>query len=219
MQLEEILAQLQALANPDAVAGMTRFGINPSGTLGISIPDLRRLGRGLRDHDLAEQLWATGIHEARILAAYIEDPARVTPEQMDRWALDFDSWDIVDQVCSNLFDRTPYAVNKALEWSGRSEEFVKRAGFTLMAALAWHDKTAGDEVFLAFLPVIQREAIDGRNFVKKAVNWALRGIGKRNASLRPAAIQAARAIHQVDSSAARWIASDALRELEKRDEH
>jgi 3-methyladenine DNA glycosylase AlkD len=193
---------------------MARYGINPAQALGVSIPALRQMARGRCDHALAEALWQSGIHEARILAGMVDDSSQVSSEQMERWVLDFDSWDVCDQVISNLFDRTRDAVEKAHAWSQRPEEFVKRAGFVLMAALAVHDKKSGDEVFLDFLPVIQREATDGRNFVKKAVNWALRQIGKRNASLRAAAIETARQIRAIDSPTARWIAADALKELE-----
>jgi 3-methyladenine DNA glycosylase AlkD len=201
---------------------MARFGINPHNTLGISIPVLRKMagqvkrdlrGQDGRQHALAEELWGSSIHEARILAAFVDDPRRVTPEQMDRWAAGFDSWDVCDQVCCNLFDRTPFAWEKAVEWSGRDEEFVKRAGFALMAALAWHDKKAKDELFEPFLPIILREACDERNFVRKAVNWALRMIGKRSLTLNRRAIETARQIGELPSKAARWNAADALREL------
>jgi 3-methyladenine DNA glycosylase AlkD len=153
------------------------------------------------------------VHEARSLAALIDDPRQVTEEQMERWVADFDSWDVCDGCCGDLFDKTPFAHRKAVEWAGRDEEFVKRAGFALMAWLAVHDKKAPDEAFLAFLPVIARESGDGRNFVKKAVNWALRGIGKRNAALNAMAIQTAQEIQSMGSRPGRWIASDALREL------
>ena len=211
-----LIEQLKSMANPANVAGMARFGISSTLTLGVSIPALRQMARGRCDHALAQALWQSGIHEARILAALVENSSQVSSEQMERWVLDFDSWDVCDQVCSNLFDRMPEAVEKAHAWSQRPEEFVKRAGFVLMAALAVHDKKAGDEVFLNFLPVIQREATDGRNFVKKAVNWALRQIGKRNPALRAAAIETARQIRTIDSPAARWVAADALKELESR---
>jgi len=215
MECAEILARLRALANPDSVAGMARYGINPHNTLGVSIPALRRLAREAgRDHALAEDLWASGIHEARILAALVDRPQEVTPEQMERWAQDFDSWDVCDQVCSNLFDKTPWAYEKAVEWSGRDEEYVKRAGFALMAALAWHDRKAPDSALEVFLPIIACEAGDGRNYVKKAVNWALRQIGKRSRHLNALAIQTAREIGQQATRSARWIASDALRELQ-----
>jgi 3-methyladenine DNA glycosylase AlkD len=194
---------------------MARYGINPENTLGVSIPSLRAMAKRIgTDHALALDLWASGIHEARVLAGLVDDPALVTAAQLERWAKDFDSWDVCDGVCSNLFDRTPYAWDKAVAWSARSREFVKRAGFVLMAALAVHDKTAPDERFKNFLPLIEREAVDERNFVKKAVNWALRQIGKRNRALNRDAIAAAKRIRKVDSRSARWIAADALRELE-----
>lgn len=193
---------------------MARFGINPDRALGVRIPDLRTLAREIgTDHSLALRLWRTGVHEARILAGMIDDPARVTERQMESWARSFDSWDICDQVCMNLFDKTPLAWSKAAEWAGRDEEFVKRAGFALMACLAVHDKGAGDGAFRRFLPSIEREAGDDRNFVKKAVNWALRQIGKRNGRLRRDALRAARRLAENESRAARWVGRDALREL------
>lgn len=163
--------------------------------------------------DAALKLWKSGIHEARLLAGLVDNPQQVTEDQMEGWVKDFNSWDICDQVCSNLFDRTSFAYGKVLEWTSRDEEYVKRAGYALMAVLAVHDKKAGDEVFLAFLPIIKAGATDERNFVKKAVNWALRQIGKRNANLNKVAIKVAEEIHSIDSKSARWIASDALREL------
>ena len=211
---EEILTLLKSQANPENVAGMSRFGINPHNTLGVSIPTLRQIARQAgKNHALAEELWASGVHEARLLAAFIENPRAVSEEQMERWASDFDSWDVCDQVCSNLFDRTPFAFQKAQEWSSRSEEFTKRAGFVLMACLAVHAKKARDEEFETFFPLILQEAADERNFVKKAVNWALRGVGKRNDNLNRKAIQTALAMQKIDSKSARWIAADALREL------
>lgn len=215
MDERAVLERLKALANPEAVAGMARFGINPTNTYGIAIPTLRALAKQIgRDHGLALRLWESGVHEARILASMIDDPKAVTEAQMEAWVRDFDSWDVCDQVCGNLFDRMPFACDKAVAWSAREEEFVRRAGFALMAWLAFHDKRAPDSVFEAFLPVIQRHAADGRNFVKKAVNWALRQIGKRNLALNRKAIETARMIQQIDSKAARWVAADALRELE-----
>ena len=165
------------------------------------------------DHKLAQLLWASGIHEARILAGLVDEPALVTERQLERWALDFDSWDVCDLACSNLFDRTPWAYRKAHEWSAREETFVKRAGFVLMAALSVHDKTAPDIAFTQFFPLIRREAGDDRNFVKKAVNWALRQIGKRNLALNRAAVKVAQNIQRQNTRSARWIAADALREL------
>ena len=211
---EEIIRYLESLANPDNVAGMARYGISSKNTLGVSMPALREIAKGRgKDHSLALALWESEIHEARILAAMVDNPKLVSAEQMEEWVLEFDSWDVCDQVCSNLFDRTPLAAAKAVEWSGQEQEFVKRAGFVLMACLAVHDKKAGDELFETFLPVIRRESGDERNFVKKAVNWALRQIGKRNGYLNQQAIQTAEEIARLDSRAARWVAADALREL------
>jgi 3-methyladenine DNA glycosylase AlkD len=212
-QARELLAQLQALANAENVAGMARYGINPHQTLGVSIYELRRIAKTVEpNHALAEELWATGIHEARILASYIERPEWVSEEQMERWARDFDSWDVCDQVCG-LFEETSYAYAKAIEWSGRPEPFVKRAAFAIMAGLAVHDKQASDAQLAQFFPVILRQATDERNYVKKAVNWALRNLGKRNANLNRLAIETAQRIQQIDDRTARWIAADALREL------
>lgn len=214
MNVTLVIRRLKTLANPANVAGMARYGISPEGTLGVNIPTLRTMAKDIgTDHKLAQDLWKSGIHEARLLAGFVDDPARVTGKQMERWARDIDSWDVCDMVCSNLFDQTPFACKKAVEWTRRRETFVKRAGFVLMAALSVHDKQAGDNVFLGFLPIIKREAMDERNFVKKAVNWALRQIGKRNKRLNVAAIRMAKEIQKLDSRSARWIAADALREL------
>ena len=214
LNADQIIVQLKSQADPAAVEGMVRYGINPENTLGISIPTLRAMAREIgKDHQLAEELWAPVIHEARILASIIDDPHQVTEEQMERWVADFDSWDVCDQVCSNLFDRTTFAYQKAIEWSSGEAEFIKRAGFAMMAALAVHDKRAGDERFEPFFPIIVRQATDERNYVKKAVNWALRNIGKRNRHLNTRTIEIARKIEQIDSQVARWIANDALKEL------
>ncbi len=214
MNASEIIERIKSLANPKNVAGMARFGINPANTYGVSIPVLRKMARETgRDHALALELWASGIHEARLLACFIDRPDMVTGEQMEGWVKDFDSWDICDQCCSNLFDRTPVAHEKAVAWCEREEEFVRRAGFVLMACLAVHDKEADDRAFIEFLPLMKKYATDERNFVKKAVNWALRQIGKRNINLNKAAIAAAEDIKQTDSKSARWIAGDAIREL------
>ena len=181
---------------------------------GSSVPHLRAMARRIgRDHGIAQELWDSGVHEARLLATMVDDPASVTKRQMESWARTFDSWDLVDGACSNLFRRTPHAWDKAVQWSERDEEYVKRAGFALMAALAVHDKDAPDERFTDLLPVIEREAGDQRNFVRKAVNWALRQIGKRNAALNLAAIDTAVRIHANGPRQARWVATDALREL------
>jgi 3-methyladenine DNA glycosylase AlkD len=212
--VNEIIEQLKSQANPANVAGMARFGISPVNTLGIPIPILRNIGRKLgRNHDLALQLWDSGIHEARILATLVDQPALVTEEQMEKWTVEFDSWDICDQCCSNLYSHTPWAYQKALEWSSRPEEFVKRAGFVMMAVLAVHDKKPGNEKLIQFFSAIITGATDKRNFVKKAVNWAIRQIGKRNMELNKKAVALSEEIQQLDSPTARWIAVDALREL------
>ncbi len=214
LEVEDLVRELRKMGNPKAVEGMARFGIKGSKLFGVSVPNLRMLARKAgKSHRLAGDLWKTGIHEARLLASMVDDPRQVTEEQMESWVIDFDSWDLVDQSCGNLFVKTPLAVGKALEWSKREKEYEKRAGFSLMAMLAVHDKTVGDETFLRFLPAIVREASDDRNFVRKAVNWALRQIGKRNSALNRAAIETAEKIGRMDSSAAKWIASDAVREL------
>ncbi len=214
MDLNDVLTELHSQASDENVAGMARYGINPDRTLGITIPALRAMAKRIGvDHGLALELWSSGIHDARTLAGMIDDPAQVTSEQMDLWASEFDSWDVCDQVCGNLFDRTPFAFDKVREWSGRDEEFVRRAAFALLAALSVHDKRATDEAFIDCFPLIVAASTDERNFVKKAVNWALRQIGKRNTTLNAHAIELARQIQGIDSKAARWIASDALREL------
>ncbi|MEJ2046952.1 MAG: DNA alkylation repair protein [Dehalococcoidia bacterium] len=214
MQYNEVIQRLKSHSHPEAVKGMARFGINPENTYGVSIPNLRRIAKEAgKDHALAQELWASGIHEAKILASMVDEPKAVTEEQLEAWVKDFDSWDVCDQVCMNLFDRVPLAWQKVGDWSQREEEFVKRAAYTLIACLAWHDKEAGDEKFVALLPVIVKGSTDERNFVKKAVNWALRHIGKRNSSLNKVAIKTAEEIKGIDSRAARWIAADALREL------
>jgi len=214
MQSDEVLRLLKSLSNPEAVAGMARFGIDTKNAYGVPVPALRKTAKKIgRDHALALRLWSSGVHEARILASMIDDPKMVTEEQMENWVQDFDSWDVCDQCCSNLFDKTRFAHKKAVEWSERKEEYVKRAGFVLMATLAVHDKGAGDTEFRKFLAIIKREATDDRNFVKKATNWALRQIGKRNPNLNKKAIEISEEIQKMDSRSAKWIASNALREL------
>ena len=214
MQYDDILDRLKILSDPEAVAGMARFGISAENTYGISIPNLRKIARetGI-DHVLARQLWEPGIHEARILASMIDSPEMVTEEQMERWVADFNSWDVCDQCCMNLFEKTRFAYQKAVEWSSNDTEFIKRAGFVLMARLAVSDKKAEDRQFEDFFPMIKREASDSRNFVKKAVNWALRQIGKRNVNLNGRAIEVAEEVQKIDSGSAKWVASDAIREL------
>ncbi len=225
---DEILAELHGLARPENVAGMARYGINPQGTLGVSVPAQRTLAseakRRLKGeaggaqvrHDAAALLWASGIHEARVTAGFLDEPSLVTREQIEAWAAVFDSWDVCDQVTTNLFDRTEFAWELAPEFSAREETFVRRCGFVLMAGLAVHDKDpARDEMLASFLPLVERGADDDRNFVKKAVNWALRQIGKRSSALNEAAVSTAERIlaEQAESPAARWVARDALREL------
>jgi len=214
---DEIIEHLKSLANPDDVEGMSKFGVGGEKTLGIRIPVLRKLAKAHRnDHQLASALWASGIHEARILASMVDDPEQVTEAQMDAWVSDFDSWDVCDQVCMNLFDKHPLAYQKAVEWSQREEEFVKRAGFAMMAVLAWHDKTANTEDFEPFFERIQDGAQDDRNFVKKAVNWALRQIAKQGPELAQRCVQLAEELAESESKSARWVGKDALREFEKK---
>ena len=193
---------------------MARFGIHASKVYGVSLPELKRLARQIgKDHLLAQKLWPSGAHEARLLACFIEDPAAVTTRQMDRWVRDFDNWAVCDGCCLHLFAKVPLAQRRVVAWCVRRREFEKRAGFSMMAVLAVHDKNARDSLFLQWLRLIKDASIDERNFVKKAVNWALRQIGKRNLRLNRAAIQTAKAIQKLDSKSARWIAADALREL------
>src|SRR5262245_26092385 len=214
MQFDEVIERLRAAGNREAVAGMARFGIQTGQAYGVSAPALHKLAREIgKDHELAAQLWSSGVHEGRLLAALVDDPKQVTEAQMEEWVAAFDSWDVCDNCCGSLFDKTPFAYRKAVEWSAREEEYVKRASFALMAYLAVHDKKAADEPFLSFLPIIERESVDGRNYVKKAVNWALRQIGKRNRDLNRAAIDVAERIKANNPRGAQWVATDALREL------
>ena len=212
---KELLKILHSKANSKNVEGMAKFGITSTNRLGISVPNMRKIAKqNGNDHSVAMELWDTGIPEAQIVAALIAEPDKLTEKQMENWVKDFNSWDVCDQVCMNLFDKTPLAWKKIYDWSEREEEFVKRAAFSLIACIAWHDKTLPDEKLIELFPLIKREATDERNFVKKAVNWALRHIGKKNKTLNKAAINLAKEIKQIDSKSARWIASDAIRELE-----
>jgi 3-methyladenine DNA glycosylase AlkD len=209
-----IIKELKSLRNSENIEGMARYGLNSPTTLGICMPDLMRIAKGIgKDHELAQRLWDSGIYEARILSFMIDEWRLVTEEQMDRWAKDFDNWGIVDGCCGHLFSRTPFAYKKALEWSRRNEEFVKRAGYSMIAALTVHDKKADDKKMMRFLPLIVKGSTDERKYVFKSVNWALRQIGKRNQALNKKAIETAERIKKLDSKSARWIASDALREL------
>jgi 3-methyladenine DNA glycosylase AlkD len=218
MTAAEVLKKLKNLGCAENVAGMERFGIISTNSFGITAPVLKQFAREVKNqaadrHLLALELWETGNYEARAVAFLIDDRKRVTPEQMENWAADFDNWATVDGACSYLFCRTPYAYEKAFEWSEREEEFVKRAAFSLIAYLAVHDKKADDEKIAAFLPLLEKHSDDDRNFVRKAVNWALRQIGKRSLYLHPLAIATAERIKLQNTKPARWIASDALREL------
>ncbi len=211
---DRVLGDLRQVADQSRLAGMARVGINVTRALGVSIPQCRTLARRHRnEHELAIGLWASEIHEARIVASMVDDPEIVDRDQMESWVLDFDSWDLCDQVCGNLFDRTPIAGVAARDWVERDAEFVKRAGFVLIAERAHRDRDSPDDVWLAWLPVIRQGAVDERNYVKKSVNWALREIGKRNEALRASAIEEAERLVASASRSARWIGRDALREL------
>jgi 3-methyladenine DNA glycosylase AlkD len=211
----DVMDKLQEKAERGRLEGMAKYGIKVEGRLGVSVPDMRELAKEMgKDHKLALELWKAGIAEAKIVAGMVGEPDKLTEEQMEDWVKDINSWDVCDQVCMNLFEKNQLAWKKIVDWSEREEEFVRRTAFSLIACLAWHDKKASDEKFMELLPVITRGATDERNFVKKAVNWALRNIGKRNLNLNQAAINAAKEIQRLDSKAARWVASDALRELE-----
>jgi 3-methyladenine DNA glycosylase AlkD len=226
-EVRRILAELRAMGSEEARDGMRRYAINVENAFGVSIYALRKVAKRLgTNHVLALELWATGNHEARLLACFVDDPAEVTEKQMEAWVRDFDSWDICDQASTSLFDQTRHGWSKAVEWAKRDEQWVRRAGFALMAGLAVHDKVAADRTFSKLLPLIERAACDHRNFVKKAVNWALRNIGKRNLFLHAAAIARAEKIRasanqrsgsdrggDAATRSARWVATDALREL------
>jgi 3-methyladenine DNA glycosylase AlkD len=214
MTLKAILSQLKSSGKPENVAGMARYGIIAKKVFGVSAPVLHTLAKKIgKNHDLALQLWSTGIYDARILAALIDDPNLVTDKQMDSWVKGFDNWAICDGCCIHLFRYTPFAWKKVKQWTVRKEEFVRRAGFALLATLTVNDKQASDEKFIRFFSAIKKQSIDQRNGVKKAVNWALRQIGKRNILLNQEAIKIANEIKKIDSPSAWWIASDALREL------
>lgn len=214
LEYDDIIEKLKSFSNPKAVGNMVRYGIRPESAYGVSISNLRKIAKEIgKNHGLAQQLWASNIRETRILASMIDDSRMVTEEQMEEWVRDFDYWEVCDQCCANLFQKTKFAYQKAVEWSSNEEEFVKRAGFVLMALLAISDKKADDEQFERLFPIIKREAFDNRNFVKKAVNWALRQIGKRNLNLNKKAIETAKEIQKMDSKSTKWVASDAIREL------
>jgi len=210
----DVVRTLERMGDRSRLEGMARFGIDTGRAVGVTVTELRRFARDLgRDHELAAALWASGVHEARLLASLVDEPDMVSEAQMEAWVADLDSWDVCDGVCGNLFDRTPFALDKAVEWSSREPELEKRAAFALVASAAVHRKDLPDAAFASLLPVIRVEATDERNYVKKAVSWALRQIGKRSSGLNPLAIRTAEQIERIDSRAARWVARDALREL------
>jgi len=214
MDIQKVLAKLEDVADPKAVEGMARFGITAKCVYGVSIPVLRNMAKEIgKDQKLAQKLWDHESRETRILAAMVGEPEKISERQMDIWVNGFDSWEVCDQAIMNLFEKTTYAYQKAFEWYKRDEEFVRRAGFVLMARLAVSDKKAGDEQFTQFFPSIKEKSLDERNYVKKAVNWALRQIGKRNLNLNAKAVKLGEEIGLLDSKSARWIATDALREL------
>lgn len=214
MDFDEVIKRLYSMENQKNVEGMERFGIKHEKNLGISVTDLRKFAKQIgRDHELALKLWNTGIRDARMVAACIEDPKTVSEEQVESWLKDIKAWDLCDHCCGHLFDKTPFAYEKALEWSKREEEFQKRAGFSIVAWLAVHDKKKDDKWFENFLYIIKIESTDSRNYVKKAVNWALRQIGKRNWDMNKKAIKTAEKILKIDDKTAKWNARDAIREL------
>lgn len=214
MNAREVIAHLESISDRSRLEGMSRYGIEVEHAIGVSMPKMRAYAKTIgRDHHLAMDLWDSGVHEARIMASLLADPELLTEEEMERWVRDLDSWDLCDQCCSNLFRRSPHAFRKALEWSGREEEFQKRAGFATMAALAVHGKGMSERDLQLLLEAVVRESHDDRNFVRKAVNWALRQVGKRDLVSNAMAIAAAERILAKGDRTSRWVASDALREL------
>jgi len=214
MNVDQVIEMLDTSADASRIAGMQRYGMDTGMRLGVSVPEIRAIAKTIgTNHPLALELWDTGIAEARILAGIIADPAQISPTQMDAWAADFNSWDVCDQVCDNLFRKTPHAWMKVHEWSRRQAEYEKRAAYALLACLAWHDKSAGEEQFIQALPLIKMGSNDPRNYVKKAVSWALRNIGKRNPNLHKIAANFAEGMLKVDDNTTRWIARDALKDL------
>jgi 3-methyladenine DNA glycosylase AlkD len=214
MLVGEVLSRLRQMQNPAAVQALAKQGVTPRAALGVSEADLRKLAGEIGvDRLIAQQLWASGIHDARVLASMVDDPARVTPKQMERWVRDFDSWALCDACCVNLFDKTPFAYAKSVAWSARKEEYVKRAAFSLVAALAQTDVKAADSEFLRFIPIIKREAGDDRALVRKALAAALKEMGKRNKSLKKMAIETAKELDRMEVKSAQWIAADTIKEL------
>jgi len=212
--LDNLIEKLKSKSRVDQLQGMAKYGIKTDNRLGVSIPDIRKIAKEFgKNHDVALELWKTNIADARILAALIDEVEKVTSEQMDQWVKDFDSWDVCDQVCMNLFDKTPFAWDKIVEWSNKDEEFVKRAAFALLACLAWHDKKASNEKFIEYLPIVKKNISDDRNYVKKAISWSIRNIGKRNIKLHSYVLIFAEEIKRINTKNAKWIASDIIRDL------
>ena len=212
--VEEVVAELRARGKPDQLAGMARYGLTGEERLGVPVPELRQMAKEIGpDQELSLALWETGISDARILASMVGVPSEVSEAQMEAWVADFDAWDVCDQVCMNLFEKTPHAWKQIVAWSAREGAFVRRAAFALAACLAWHDKEAPDEAFLSLLPLVDAASTDGRKVVKKGVSWALRNIGKRNSDLHEIALQRAERLREMESKTARWIGSDAVRDL------
>lgn len=214
MTLKEVVTQIKKHANPENVERMARFGITAKKAYGVSTPVLRKIAKDIgKNHELAQELWKTEIYEARKIACMIEDPRKVTEKQMDKWVNDFDSWGICDTCCGDLFDKTDIVYKKVNQWVKSKKEFVRRAGFATIAWFAVHDKKTSDGDLEKFFTLIKKYSTDERNFVKKAVNWALRQIGKRNLKLNREAVKVAKEIKEMDSKSAKWIANDAIREL------
>lgn len=220
MTCSEVITFLESKGSPENIAGMARFGISSNGTLGVSVPVVRELAKKLKkNHSLAVELWETEIHEARLLAGFIADPKKMTEEEMESWVVGFDSWDICDQVCTNCFNYTPWAFKKAEEWCHREEEFVRRAGFVIQVGISVHLKKVEDERLLPFFDLMVTYSDDNRNFVKKAINWSLRTLGKRSAFLFATAVHIAAELKTMESPSARWIGSDAFRELIEKEQN
>jgi len=214
VELQEIVDRLKSLSSPENIEGMARFGITPAKTYAVKIPELRKIAKEAgKNHSLALKLWKLDFRETRILACMIDDPEMVSSKQMNEWVLEFDYWEICDQCCMNLFRRTAFAYDKIFEWGDHEDEFVKRAAFSLLAVLAVHDKTQPDETFEGYFPLIISASIDNRNFVKKAVNWALRSIGKKNSELNRRSIELAEELLALDTKSSKWIANNAIKEL------
>jgi 3-methyladenine DNA glycosylase AlkD len=213
--VKDIVEKLKSKANPDNLKGMARYGISTANRLGNSIPFLRELAKEIeKNHKLALELWKKGIDETRILASMIGEENKLTEAQCEKWVVDFNSWDVCDQVCMNLFKKLPFVEKKIKEWSKKEEEFVKRAAFSLIACIAVYDKEKPDNEFIKFFSVIKKASTDERNYVKKAVSWALRNIGKRNKNLNKEVIKFAKKLEKTDSKSAKWIAKDTLRDIQ-----